>query len=254
MTDYAAEYRTKSSPAWIAKAVARTRQIDAMYGAWFRKYHGGLPVGALATFTYWESNGQPGTVGDASLGEIGLLQIAAYVPPLFGLPASSRSNPETNVFLAGLEYAYEAARWKLKYPGYVSLGNLDNYKLARLSFSVGAGGAWGLAANAINGGFANGRNLYDAISAYVDTTGGSALGSQSAAQVWWRVKAVAIQFEIAAQVGGFFDFAGPPVRIPAPAGITYTLPASVAPLFGSGFPWTIFGAVAAGGYLLWRIT
>lgn len=252
--DYAAEFRTRSSSAWIAQAVARTKQIDAMYGAWFRKYHGGLPVGALGAFVYWESNGQPGTIGDASLGEVGLLQVAAYVPPLFGLPAELRTTPEGNVFVGSLEYQYEAARWKQKYPNVVELGSLDMWKLARLTFSVGAGGAWGLAANAINAGYVRSGDVYTGIARYVDATGGIPLGSQSAAQVWFRTKSIAIQFEIARQVGGFFDWPGPPATIPAPAGVTYTLPQGLQPYFSSAFPWLLFGGVAAAGLVLWKVT
>lgn len=253
MTDYAQELKTRSSSAWIAQAITRTRQIDQMYGAWFAKYRGGLPRGALAAFVYWESNGQPGTVGDPSLGEIGLLQVAAYVPEIFGMPASVRTTPEGNVFVGALEYQYEHALFKKQFGGYVT-SELDGWKLARLAFSVGRSGSWTLASSAINAGYASGRSLYDAISAWVDATGAMPLGSQSAAQVWFRVKSIAIQFHIAQAVGGFFDFAGAPEAIPAPAGITYTIPAAARPYFGSGFPWKLFGAVAGAGYLLWRIT
>lgn len=238
----------------MTQAIARTRQIDAMYGAWFRKYHGGLPVGALATFVYWESNGQQGTVGDQSLGEVGLLQVASYIPALFGLPTSIRDTAEGNIFIGALEYAYEAARWKAKYPAFVELGTADSWKLARLTFSIGAGGAWGLAAAAINAGYASGRSLYDACVAYVDATGGVPAGSQSAAQVWFRTKSIAIQWAIAEQVGGLLDWSGPPTMIPAPAGVTYTIPAAVKPYFASSFPWLIFGGLAAAGYVLWKVT
>lgn len=253
MTDYALELVNRSTPTAFARSVSRARALYQQYGGWIDRYRGGVPAGVMATVMMWESDGKPGTVGDASLGEYGLYQIAAYVPALFGIPESARYTPEVNVFLGAMELQYESARWKAKYPNYVELGSLDSYKLARLSFSVGAGGAWGLAANAINAGYANGRPLYDACVAYVDATGGVPLGSQSADKVWFRTKSIALQFEIASQVGGFFDIAQNPARVTPPPGITYTIPPAVAPYFSSGFPWLIFGALGLGGYALWRL-
>lgn len=252
MTNYAAELQTRSSPAYIARAVARSKQLYQQYGGWIDKYRGGMPAGFMSLIMMWESDGKPGTVGDASLGEYGLYQIAAYIPPLFGLPADSRYNPEVNVFLAGLEYQYEAARWKAKFPNHVSLGGGDAWKLARLSFSVGAGGAWGLAANAINAGYVSSGDVYAGIVRYVDATGGIPLGSQSKEKVWFRTKSIAIQWEIGQQAGGLLDWAGPPTRIQAPPGYSYTIPKAVQPYFASSFPYLLFGAVGLGGLILWR--
>jgi hypothetical protein len=199
-----------------------------------------------------ESNGNPGAPGDAGLGEVGLYQIAAYVPPLFGLPAAARNDPESNVAIAVLEYSLEAALWATRYPSLVRLGTADSWKLARLSFAVGRGGSYQLAdlANGLH--YLQPGDVFGGILRYVAANGAPALGSQSSSKVVARVASIPDQWAIGEAVE--WGSPGYPTLIPNPPAGAYTIPAAVRPLFVSPIPGVVLVLGAAAGlvyYLLW---
>ena len=238
-----------ANPSKVASAKALLTKFDP----WFSKYQGGLTKGALAAFMLHESGGNFNAAGDASLGEIGYYQIAAYVPPLFGLPASARMDPETNVALAVLEYELEAAKFKVRYPAYVNLGNRDSYMLGRLAFAIGRGGSYTLADRAIATRYASpGGSLYAGILSSVAAMGAPSLGSQSSTKVAARVASIPDQFEIAAAVDPLGSF-GPPAIIPTPPAGAYAIPADVLPLFVRPIPGIVLATLAGGAGVLWYL-
>jgi hypothetical protein len=206
----------------------RCVQILAKYRDVIDTYHGGMPPAWLAAIIMFESDGNATLVGDPSLGEYGLMQIAASTPATFGLPADTRYDVAGNVCVGVLEYSMEAALWVKEYPGLVQPGTADCWMLARLSFAVGRGGSRGLAKAAS---VSTPGDVYGDIARYVAANGGIALGSQSAAKVWFRVLAIPLQWKVAEVANGGSLYAGPPTIIPAPPSGPYLLPASVAGLF-----------------------
>lgn len=233
--------------------VASARALLTKFDPWFSKYKGGLTKGCLASFMLHESGGNFGAAGDVSLGEIGYFQIAAYVPPLFGLPASARMDPETNVALAVLEYELEAAKFKVRYPAFVNLGTRDSYMLGRLAFAIGRGGSYTLADRAIATRYASpGAGLYAGILSSVAALGAPALGSQSSSKVAARVASIPDQFAIADAVDPFGTF-GPPEMIPTPPAGRYAIPADVLPLFVRPIPGIVLATLAGGAGLLWHL-
>ena len=225
--------------------VARARAIYDQLGPWIDRYHGGIPAGVLASYILHESGGQFGAPGDATLGEIGYLQVAAYVPPLFGYDPAARADPESNIAIGVLEYELEAAYWAMRYPQVV-LGSADSWKLARLSFSVGRGGAYTLASlAAANGGLTDG-DVYHDIMRWVLATGGVPLGSQDAAKVTRRVVDIDRQWAIGQAVAGAPP--GPPLIIPEPPAGPYTIPSDAAPYFTE--PLSMSYLLLAGGAVL----
>lgn len=252
MTDYATELANKSSPAFIAKAAARTQTLLEQYRPWLEKYRGGMPIGWAAAIMYWESDGSFAAPGDASLGEVGFYQVAAYVPPLFGMPAESRFDPETNVFLGLMEYQFEVAQWKAAFPSLVRLASDDAWKLARLSFAIGRGGAFGLGRLAASS--ASPGELFTAIAAYVRDRGGVPAGSQSAEKVWYRTLVIEAQWEIGRRAGSFWATSGGPTFVPDPPAYKYKIPAPFNQYFTEPTSWLGIGAIAGAAFILWRLT
>lgn len=203
------------------------RKVLNAYRSWFERYHGGMPVGFLAAICQHESNGQPKLVGDKSLGEYGLFQIAADVPGQFGYPASARMNAQNNVAIAVLEYSCEAVRWHLDYPE-VELGSTTNWWLARLSFAIGRGGSRKLAKLARAAGYTG--PLYAAILAFVRERGSPQLGSQSPEKVKRRVESIPVVWTIGQAIAPE-SRPGPPKLIPLPPAGQYRLPEELAPYF-----------------------
>lgn len=241
MTDYAALLAQKNSPAEMSSDARRIGVLLDMYGPWIDKYRGGMPRTWMAEIMLWESNGKPDLVGDASLGEYGLYQIASYVPPLFGLPANARLDPESNVAIASLEYATEQIRWFMRYPSLVQLGSPDAWKLARLTFAVGRGGAYQLADLAKPTEYGH---VFDAIKAYVARTGGVALGGQSPDKVWFRVMNIDTQWNVAEMAAGGSLSPDKPTLIPNPLPTgTYSVSAELLPYFSE--PASLIVALAA---------
>lgn len=209
----------------MAASLAQSTALYQKFEPWLTRYRGGMPAGFLAAIMQHESGGNVNSTGDASLGEVGLFQITATFPPSVGVPAEARRDPETNVFLASLEYQLEAIKMFLYAPTLVRLGTPDSWKLARLGFAIGTGGTRKLidaaASRAQPGG------LFAAVRAWCNATGGVAVSSgQDAAKVTARVNAVEDQWNIGQQIDGSFDG---PMRIPAR--VPYTVPASLAPHF-----------------------
>ncbi len=232
--------------------VSRAKSVYQQLGPWIDRYRGGIPAGFLAAAITHESGGNFSAPGDASLGELGFLQIAAYVPPLFGYPAEARADPESNIAIGSLEYALEAVLWSLEVPQ-VMLGTPDSWKLARLTFAVGRAGSRQLAALASNalGGLTTG-DVYGDIVRYVTANGGVALGSQNADKVASRVLNIERQWAIGQAVAE--GASGPPMKIPDPPAGPYVLPAAVAPYFVAPIPATILLLAGAGllTYLLYK--
>lgn len=232
-------------------AVTNSRKILAKYGTWIDKYRGGLPASVMAAYMNHESGGNFAAPGDASLGEVGFYQIAAYVPPLFGLPATARMDPETNIAIASLEYGLEAVKWHLRYPSLVRLGTPDSWKLGRLSFAVGRGGSYTLAdrANALH--YLQPGDVYGGIARYVAAAGAPALGSQSGAKVASRVASIPEQWKIAEAIGSIST--GPPTLIPNPPAGAYKIPADAAPFFVRPIPGIVLAALGGGAALLYYL-
>ena len=178
-----------------------------------------MPSGFLAAIASFESGGKMSSTGDVGLGEVGIFQITSSFPPKVGLPAESRRDKETNVFLGCLEYQIMAVEMHLANPR-IPLGTIDNWKLARLAFAIGAGGTRTLLKQ-------SGAGSWDGLVAYVDRVGGVSLGSQSASKVWFRVHVINVLWDIGKLVNPPF-WIGTPVKIPDPPVGAYTLPSSVA--------------------------
>lgn len=225
--------------------VASARAIYDQLGPWINRYKGGIPAGFLAAAILHESGGNFGAPGDASLGEVGYLQVAEYVPPLFGYDPAARADPESNIAIGALEYALEAVYWSFAYPQ-VHLGSADSWKLARLAFAIGRSGSHQLAALAQAAGGLDDGAVYNSIVRYVLANGGVPLGSQSADKVAQRVLDIDRQWAIgqAVQPG----LSGPPTLIPDPPAGPYALPADVAPFFVEPIPVTML--IIGGGLAL----
>lgn len=227
------------------KKVAEARALHDKFKPWISKYRGGLPGGFAAAIMAHESGGRMDAKGDPQLGEVGLYQIEASFPPKVGLPAESRYDAETNVFLGALEYQLRAVEMKLAFPSLVTLGTPDSWKLARLAFAIGSGGTkklLSLSRPAPGQGFAS-------IHAFVTSTTPPSLGSQSPEKVRNRVLAVQDQWDVGQRVAGSY---GPPERIPAPAGLTYSVPAKVSPYLTRPIVGTLLaiGAIGALAYVI----
>jgi hypothetical protein len=222
------EFKNKLSQqiANIPKNTESARRVYDRLASLLNKYHGGMPAGFLAAIASFESGGKMSSVGDAVLGEIGIFQITSTFPPQVGLPANSRKDEETNVFLGCLEYQIMAVKMFLAAPA-IGLGGVDNWKLARLAFSVGEGGTRTLLKQS---GARSWRQLVD----YVDRVGGTPLGRQSASVVWFRVRVIDVLWDIGQRVKPSF-LVGAPVKIPNPPAGPYTLPKDVAAYLPS--PW-----------------
>lgn len=231
MTDYRALWAQKNTQASIASTIKDTQRVLAKFGSWFEKYRGGMPLHWMSLICAWESGGTPNLVGDPSLGEYGLFQVAANVPTQFGLPPEARMDPESNIAIASLEYACEAVRWKIRYPNLIELDSDDIWKLARLSFAIGRGGSYGLASRA---NVSSVGDVYGDIRRWVAENGGVPLGSQSADQVWFRVLSIDLQWNIAGAAAGHRLVSGPPTLIPAPPAGPYTIPNNFLPFFSQG--------------------
>jgi hypothetical protein len=256
MTDYVAKLAELTSPTQVAARVKAGRALLAKYGPWIRKYRGGLPAGILAAVMELESGGNPTAVGDPSLGEYGFYQVTKYTPTEVGLPAEARFDPETNVFLGSLNYQEEACRMAAHYPSLVVKGSEDQWKLARLAFAIGAGGARTLVANAVASGKVSRGRVFAGIRAMVDGGGSVAVSaSQSADKVWYRVHIVDYNFMVGQKVA--FGLFGPPQVIPAPPKYPrYTFPKDLAPYTGrpnaSGL--VTVAALAALAVIIARVT
>lgn len=226
--------------------VARAKAIYDQLGPWIDRYHGGLPAGWVASIILHESGGNFGAPGDPTLGEIGFLQVASYVPPLFGYDASARSDPESNIAIGVLEYELEAVYWYLALPDAVVLGSDDSWKLARLAFAVGRAGSHQLAqlTQAAQGGLTTG-DVYHDIARWVASSGGVPLGSQSAAKVAARVLDIDRQWAIGQAIGGL---SGPPILIPDPPAGPYAIPDDAAPYFTE--PMSTSSLIVAGVLIL----
>lgn len=210
--------------------VARAKAIYDQLGPWIDKYRGGLPAGWVASIILHESGGNFASPGDPTLGEQGYLQVASYVPALFGFDPSARSDPESNIAIGVLEYELEAVYWYLAFPDSVVLGGDDSWKLARLAFAVGRAGSHQLAqlTQAAQGGLTTG-DVYHDVARWVISSGAVPLGSQSAAKVAARVLDIDRQWAIGQAVSS--GLSGPPILIPDPPAGPYTIPDDAAPYF-----------------------
>lgn len=231
--------------------VAQAALIYQQLGPWIDRYHGGLPQGWVASIILHESGGNFAAPGDPSLGEVGFMQVASYVPPLFGYDATAAQDPESNIAIGVLEYELEAVYWYLSFPDSVVLGTDDSWKLARLSFAVGRAGSRQLAQMAQQslGGLTTG-DVYHDIARWAAASGGVQLGSQSAAKVASRVADIERQWAIGKEING--GLSGPPLLIPDPPAGPYTVPAGAAAYFAEPISGTILlliGGLVA-GYLI----
>jgi hypothetical protein len=222
-----------------------TSRILGDIGSWLDRYHGGMPLGFLAAIVQFESGGKADAGGDAGLGEHGYLQVAASTAETFGLPPAIRFQPEANIFLGALEYQLEAVKMHLALPSAVRLGTADSWKLARLAFAVGSPGTRKILTAGVS---PTSSQPWEDLLDYLDRVGGVALGSQEPGKVWYRAHAVDVLWGIGEAVAPTSP--GPPTRIPAPAGVSYTLPTSAAPYFSEPSSGLLFAAVLAIGAAL----
>jgi hypothetical protein len=223
--------------------------IDATLGPWIDKYRGGMPAGFAAASIQWESDGIATTVGDPSLGEYGYFQVTSEFPTTIGLPSSSRTDPETNVFLGLMDYQMAAARIAAANPA-VRLGTSDAWKLARLSFAIGAGGTQALLANAAKWRKPSFGDVYSNVRDFVDAGGAQAAGSQPADLVWYRVHTVDLVWDIG-QAALPFQSWGAPTIVPNPPPGPYVIPMALAGYFSKPIPAVLFFAALGLGAILW---
>lgn len=227
--------------------VASAKAIYDQLGPWIDRYRGGLPAGWVSSIILHESGGRFGDPGDPTLGELGYMQVAAYVPPLFGYDSSARADPESNIAIGVLEYELEAVYWYLAFPDSVVLGSDDSWKLARLAFAVGRAGSHQLAqqAAAAQGGLTTG-DVYHDIVRWIGASGGIPLGSQTAAKVARRVGDIDRQWAIGQAVSS--GLSGPPTSIPDPPAGPYTIPDDAAAYFTE--PMSTSSLIVAGVLIL----
>lgn len=218
-----------SQRAQIPQRIQSVRRVYDELKPWLTRYKGGLPVGVFAAFAQYESNGQMDAPGDMLLGEVGYFQITSTTPGRFGLPADSRYDPETNVFLGGAEYNYEVARFYGYYPDLIQPGTVDSWLIARLVFAVGVGGTRML----IDQSGANRRgHVWEAVRDYVDRVGGIDLGlGQPAGKVWFRVHMCRVAWDVGMEA--LPDTVGWPEATPAPPSGQYTLPAQIEAVYNA---------------------
>jgi hypothetical protein len=239
-----------ADPALVAVAnQAQDILSQDLLGGWIDTYRGGVPRGFAGVIVVHESGGNFASPGDPSLGEVGYFQVAAYVPQMFGMDVSATQDPETNVCVGLLEYQYEAVLWNLFSGGLVSLGSGDSYRLARLTFAIGRGGARALAMSA---GMRTSDDVYGDISRYVAANGAPSLGGVSAAKVGQRTLDIANQWNSADLVQGG-NSPGGPTLVPQPPMGPYTIPADAAPYFSEpigGSAILLGAAIGLGAYLL----
>lgn len=221
---------------WEANLASKIKQIPSYtktalavlnkYGPYLRKYHGGMPIGFIAATIAMESGGNPNAVGDASLGEYGLLQVAKNTELDFQVPNGTRKTAEGNIFLGSLEYQAEHQRLALKFPDLVVLGSEDTWKLARLVFSVGRGGTYGLikAAKPTEKG-----NVFSAIVKWANDTGAMPLGRSPAGKIKMRINNIDKVVWVVGQAVASWQTSGAPEKIPAPHGIKYLVPKDIRP-------------------------
>ena len=226
----------------IPKSVAQAKGVYESLNPWLDKYRGGMPGGFLAAIALFESGGKMSSRGDAQLGEVGVFQVTSSFPPKIGLPANSRLDKQTNIFLGCLEYQIMAVKMFFAAPA-IRLGSTDNWKLARLAFSVGEGGTRTLLKK-------SGARSWKDLVEYVDQAGGVSLGRQSAGKVWFRVHVIDVLWKIGQLVKPSF-YIGAPVRIPSPPAGDYTLPADVASYLPSPWRGPLIGlGIAVSAFLL----
>ena len=240
--EYVAKYREKERT--FALFAARARAVYLALRAPLLRYHGGMPVGALAAIAELESGGKMDAPGDPDLGEAGYFQITSSFPTSVGVDPAVRLQPEGNVFLAGLEYQIEAVRMS-RLSSAVTLGTLDSWKLARLAFAVGEAGTKKLilaAKPALAG------RAFAGVLDWADATGAIALSSgQPAGKVWYRIKMTELAFRAGALAVPLFF--GAPEKVPAPPGIHYRFPADVSSYFAISVVGPILALVGAGALI-----
>ncbi len=203
----------------IPKNAERARGVYDRLSPLLNKYRGGMSAGFLAAIASFESGGKMSSRGDATLGEVGIFQITRNFPSKVGLPANSRFDEATNIFLGCIEYQMMAIQMWLSNPR-ISLGTVDNWKLARLAFAIGAGGTRKLLSR-------SNATSYAELVEYVDRVGGVSLGRQSAGKIWFRVRVIDVLWDVGQLAKPSF-WIGSPVKIPNPPTGAYTLPSSVA--------------------------
>ena len=208
----------------LPSIVKSAKKFNDKYSSYLQRYKGGMPRGFFAAIAAIESDGKM-IEGDPDLGEYGFFQITAKMPTDYGLKSELRKTAEGNIFLAGLEYNVEAKRLKLKYPNLIVEGTADQWKLARLVFAIGKYGVDTCIKHAKP--MVPGR-VFEALETWADETGAIAIGSSPAGKIRMRIKLVSkVAWEAGKQVT--YQSNGMPVKVPAPSGISYTLPKSIRP-------------------------
>ena len=194
------------------------REVYAKYGAFINRYRGGMPAGFLAAIAAHESGGRENAVGDPRLGEYGLYQITTNFPTTVGVSPEVRKTAEGNTFLAGLEYNITAEQLRMRYPGDIEPGSVDQWKMARLVFALGIGAVSKLVALV-------GSARFPVILSYVKQHPNITVSGYAPGKVLARTTSVETLWTAGAQITP--ATVGVPELVPAPAGLTYTLPRNV---------------------------
>jgi hypothetical protein len=222
MTQWDSQLAAKTAA--LASLARTASSFRTSYGSFLKRYKGGMPANLLAAIASIESSGRM-VPGDASLGEYGFFQVAAQTERDFGVPTGTRTGPEGNIFLGALEYNVEALRLALKYPAYVRNGSKGQWHLARLVFAIGRHGTDVCLQNAIAGGYVAPGEGFAGVVRWANATGAVAIGGSEAGKIWYRIRLVELTQKIADAIGP--EGAGAPVQVPAPVGMSYTLPRDV---------------------------
>jgi hypothetical protein len=232
----------------VASAASVVRAAAAFYSQFsdaIDTYRGGMPAGMMAAIAIHESGGRM-VAGDPNLGEFGFFQITSNFPTTVGIDPSVRTIEDGNIFLAGLEYNVTAAQMKLRYPDMVSNGSADQWMLARAVFALGIGAM----VNLINLAKPSSPGaMFSDLVDFVDANPNVSVSGYAAGLVWYRIKSIPLQWQIGQNVVS--QSPGIPVKVPAPYGMTYSLPKGVTLPEAAG---GLFLALALGGALFWWLS
>lgn len=215
--------RFAQAQASVPGRVTRARRFLDAHADLLDRCRGGMHRGFFAAIAQWESDGKMGAPGDATLGEVGWYQVIPSIARLFGLDPKALATEEGNTLVAGLEYTMYALRAVKRWTRWVADGTRTQWLIARLAFAVGWGGTKKLVDPALASRAPGEVTAWRAIVEHADATGGITLGRVPAGKVWYRVRAIDVQWKIGRLVAPGAS-SGKAVWPTAPQGLAYRLP------------------------------
>lgn len=233
-----------------------TQILNGPIGSWIKRYHGGAPVGLLIAHVEFETGGDIDNVGMAELGEHGAMSVTSSFPPQIGMPADSRLDPETNIFLGCTELQIDTIQLARKIPE-LELGSADSWKMGHLAFVIGFGGTLAQVNAARAAGYIRAGRVYLGLVDWVRSRGGVALsaGSQDAGKVGYRIQVVQVRWDLGQLVAP--GAGGMPRLPPQPPRYRYQIPASLLPYFnltGGSSILPLVALLVGGAYLYRRLS